>query len=104
MKLNELKLLNKDSVDRDSSMQEKSVKKKQIGKVVSDKMQKTVVVEVERLKKHKRYERIMRIRKNFKAHDEKEICNIGDKVRIEETRPLSKTKRWRIIEIIEKAK
>ena len=67
-------------------------------------MNKTVVVMVERLFKHPEYETYVRKRKKFKAHDEKNECGIGDKVRIEETRPLSKTKRRRVVEIIEKAK
>ena len=72
-------------------------KKRLIGKVVSDKMQKTVVVKVGRLQKHPKYERRYKIHKNYKAHDEKEEYKIGDKVVIEECRPISKEKRWRVI-------
>lgn len=72
--------------------------KKQLqGKVVSDKMQKTVVVEVERLKEHPKYKKRFRVRKRYKAHDEKEEYRVGDTVVIEESRPLSKEKRWRVI-------
>lgn len=67
------------------------------GKVVSDKMNKTRVVEVERLKKHPRYEKYYKVSKRFKAHDENNEYHIGDEVIIEETRPLSKEKRWKII-------
>lgn len=70
------------------------------GTVVSDKMQKTVVVRVDRLKKHPKYERRYRVSKKFKTHDEKGEFHIGDKVMIEETRPLSRDKRWRVIKKI----
>ena len=82
---------------------EKNIQKKHrklIGIVVSDKMQKTVVVRVERLRKHPKYEQRYRISKKFKAHDEKGEFHKGDKVVIEETRPLSRDKRWRVIEKI----
>jgi small subunit ribosomal protein S17 len=72
-------------------------KKKLAGKVVSDKMQKTVVVEVERLKEHAKYKRRYKIHKKYKAHDEKGEYKIGDRVIIEECRPISKEKRWRVI-------
>lgn len=75
-------------------------KRKLIGKVISDKMQKTVVVEVERLKEHPLYKRRILQRKKYKAHDEKEKCKIGDKVVIEECPPISKDKKWRVIEIL----
>ncbi len=72
--------------------------KKQLkGIVVSDKMQKTVVVEVERIKEHPKYKRRYKIHKRFKAHDEKEEYKVGDRVIIEECRPLSREKRWRVI-------
>jgi len=75
--------------------------KKQLqGIVVSDKMQKTVVVEVERLKEHPKYKRRYKVRKKYKAHDEKREYKIGDKVIIEECRPISKDKRWRVIKKI----
>ncbi len=70
------------------------------GIVVSNKMQKTVVVEVERLKEHKKYKRRYRVRKKYKAHDEKGEYKVGDKVIIEECRPISKEKRWRVIKKI----
>jgi len=73
------------------------------GKVVSDKMQKTVVVVVETLVRHPIYGRRMRRTKRYKAHDETNRCQTGDLVRIEETRPLSKEKRWRVIQVLRKA-
>jgi len=73
------------------------------GKVVSNKMDKTVVVAVETLVRHPLYQRIIRQTKKFKAHDEKNACRNGDKVRLMETRPLSKEKRWRVIEILERS-
>jgi small subunit ribosomal protein S17 len=72
-------------------------KKRLIGKVVSDKMDKTVVVEVERIKVHPKYKRRYKVSKRYKAHDEKNEYKVGDKVMIEECRPLSKEKRWRVI-------
>lgn len=74
------------------------------GIVVSDKMQKTVVVEVEDRAKHPLYGKVIRRTTKYKAHDEAEICSIGDRVRLMETRPMSATKRWRVVEILEKAK
>ncbi len=74
-----------------------------IGTVVSDKMDKTIVVLVERLVKHRLYLKYIRRRAKFAAHDEGNNCRIGDKVMITESRPLSKTKRWRVSEIVEKA-
>lgn len=73
-----------------------------LGRVVSDKMQKTVVVRVEYLKPHPIYRKIIRRSKKFHAHDEDNSCRIGDMVRIEETRPLSKTKCWRVTEIVKR--
>jgi small subunit ribosomal protein S17 len=88
--------------------QEESVKtgkrKEFVGNVVSDKMQKTIVVEVNRLVSHAKYGKTMKSKARFKAHDEKNEAHVGDKVRICETRPLSKDKRWRLAEIILKAK
>lgn len=78
-------------------------RKTRIGRVVSDKMDKTVVVQVERLAPHPLYGKILRRRKKFKAHDENNECRIGDLVEIMETRPLSKTKRWRVVRILERA-
>jgi len=73
-----------------------------IGRVVSNKMQKTIVVAVESLKKHRIYKRTYRQTKRFHVHDETNICQIGDMVRIEECRPLSKTKHWRLVEIMKR--
>ncbi len=81
----------------------KKVKTK-IGKVVSDGMEKSVVVKVEYLVSHPLYKKRIKKSSKFMAHDEKDICNIGDKVKIAETRPLSKRKRWRVTEILEKTK
>ena len=79
-------------------------RKMRIGNVVSDKMDKTVVVTVEDRVAHKRYKKIIKRTYRLKAHDELNECGIGDKVRVMETRPLSRDKRWRVVEIIEKAK
>lgn len=84
-------------------MEERGKRKVLTGKVVSDKMDKTVVVAVETMVKHPLYQRIVRRTRKFKAHDEQNSCRVGDKVRMMETRPLSKEKRWRIIEILERA-
>jgi small subunit ribosomal protein S17 len=75
-------------------------RQQKVGKVVSNKMQKTIVVAVESLKKHRLYKKTYKVTKRFKAHDETNAANIGDMVRIEETRPLSKEKRWRLVEIL----
>ncbi|MBI3978765.1 MAG: 30S ribosomal protein S17 [Chloroflexi bacterium] len=72
-----------------------------IGRVVSDKMKKTVVVEVERRKSHPLYHRIVRKTKRYKAHDEQGVAHLGDRVRIEETRPISKDKHFRVVEIVQ---
>lgn len=79
-------------------------RKVRIGLVVSDKMDKTVVVQIEDRVKHVLYGKVMRRNKKVKVHDENNECGIGDRVRIMETRPLSATKHWRVVEIIEKAK
>ena len=76
------------------------VRKEKIGRVVSDKMDKTIVVSVERLSRHPLYKRVIRLTTKFKAHDERNEARIGDTVRIVESRPLSATKRWRMVEII----
>ena len=81
-----------------------SSRKTRIGKVVSDKMDKTIVVIVEDRVAHPLYKKIIKTTYRLKAHDEKNECRIGDRVRVMETRPLSKDKRWRLDEIIEKAK
>jgi len=83
---------------------ERNLRKVREGIVVSDKMQKTIVVKIEESVKHPKYGKIMKRSVKFKAHDENNDCGIGDKVRIMETRPLSKDKRWRLVEILEKAK
>lgn len=85
-------------------MSERSLRKTRIGLVVSDKMDKTVVVAIQRLVKHPLYGRIIKLTSKFKAHDEANECKVGDKVKVMETRPLSKDKRWRVVNIIEKAK
>jgi small subunit ribosomal protein S17 len=81
-----------------------SGRKTLIGKVVSTKMAKTIVVQVERQKAHPLYRRVVSRSKKFYAHDEKGIANVGDFVKVEETRPLSKLKRWRLMEVVKKAK
>ncbi len=84
-------------------MSERSQRKVQIGKVISDKMDKTVVVSVETYKKHSLYGKRIKHTKKFKAHDENNQAKLGDTVKIMETRPLSKDKRWRLVEIVEEA-
>ena len=79
-------------------------RKTRIGKVVSDKMQKTIVVAIEELVQHKLYKKAVKRTVKFKAHDENNEAHVGDKVAIMETRPLSKEKRWRLVQIVEKAK
>jgi len=83
---------------------QRNLRKERIGVVVSNKMQKSIVVEVERREKHPIYGKFIKKTSRFMAHDEKNDCNIGDTVRIMETRPLSKRKCWRLVEIIERAK
>ena len=85
-------------------MTDRNERKSKTGVVVSNKMEKTVVVAVERLDQHSLYSKSVRQTVKFKAHDENNESNVGDKVKIMETRPLSKDKRWRVIEIVEKAK
>ena len=85
-------------------MSERNVRKTKVGKVVSDKMDKTVVVAVEELEQHKLYKKAIKPTVKFKAHDETNEAHEGDKVSIMETRPLSKDKRWRVVEVIERAK
>jgi len=84
--------------------EKRNERKVRIGKVVSDKMQKTVVVAVERLVQHPLYNKPVKMTTKFKAHDENNESKTGDTVKIMETRPLSKDKRWRVVEILEKAK
>ena len=83
---------------------ERNERKIRVGKVVSDKMDKTVVVAVEYKTQHKLYKKTIISTVKFKAHDENNECHVGDVVRIEETRPLSKQKHWRVVTIVEKAK
>lgn len=83
---------------------ERNERKVREGEVVSDKMDKTVVVVEETMKLHKLYKKRVKFSKRYKAHDENNECKVGDKVRIMETKPLSKDKHWRVVEIIEKAK
>jgi len=78
-------------------------RKVKVGRVVSDKMDKTIVVSVERLARHRIYKRVIRLTTKFKAHDERNEAHIGDTVRIEESRPLSATKRWRLVEVVARA-
>ena len=85
-------------------MAERNMRKTRIGRVVSDKMDKTIVVAVEDNVRHPLYKKIMKRTTKFKAHDENNECKVGDRVEIMETRPLSKEKRWRLVRIIEKAK
>lgn len=85
-------------------MSDRNMRKTDIGMVVSNKMDKTAVVAIQNSVKHKFYDKIIKRTIKLKVHDENNECNIGDKVRIMETRPLSKDKRWRLVEIIEKAK
>ena len=85
-------------------MAERNLRKTRVGMVVSDKMDKTVVVIVEDRVAHKTYKKIIGRTYRLKAHDENNECGIGDRVRIMETRPISKDKRWRLVEIVEKAK
>ena len=82
----------------------RAFRKTRVGQVVSDKMDKTIVVAIEDSVQHKLYKKIVKRTYKLKAHDEKNECGIGDRVRVMETRPLSKDKRWRVVEIIEKAK
>jgi small subunit ribosomal protein S17 len=86
-----------------AAMKNRGMKRQLVGTVVSNKMDKPVIVQVERLVKHKLYHKFIRRRSKFSAHDESNTCQIGDKVMLSESRPLSKTKRWRVSEIIEKA-
>lgn len=85
-------------------MSERNLRKTRVGNVVSDKMDKTVVVAIQDSVRHPLYKKIVKRTVKFKAHDESNQCGIGDRVRIMETRPISKDKRWRVVEVIEKAK
>ena len=85
-------------------MEERNLRKTRVGKVISDKMDKTVVVAIEDHVQHPLYKKIVKKTYKLKAHDENNDCRIGDTVKVMETRPLSKDKRWRLVQIIEKAK
>ena len=85
-------------------MEERNLRKTRVGKVVSDKMDKTIVVAVEDHVKHPLYKKIVKRTYKLKAHDEQNECRVGDTVKVMETRPLSKDKRWRLVELMDKAK
>ena len=85
-------------------MSDRNMRKTQVGKVVSNKMDKTIVVAIQDSVKHPLYKKVIKRTVKLKAHDENNECTIGDRVRVMETRPLSKDKRWRLVEVIEKAK
>ena len=85
-------------------MEKRNLRKERIGVVTSDKMEKSIVVSVERKVKHPKYGKFVKKTTRFVAHDENNDCHVGDTVRIMETRPLSKSKNWRIVEIVERAK
>ena len=85
-------------------MEKRNLRKERIGVVTSNKMQKSIVVSVERKVKHPKYGKFVKMTTKFVAHDENDDCNIGDTVKIMETRPLSKSKNWRLVEVIERAK
>jgi small subunit ribosomal protein S17 len=86
-----------------SAVEVRGQRKTKVGRVVSDKMDKTIVVSVERLSRHALYKRVIRLTTRFKAHDERNEARVGDTVLIEESRPLSATKRWRLVEILQRA-
>jgi small subunit ribosomal protein S17 len=83
---------------------ERNKRKTRVGLVVSNKTQKTIVVAIDRLLRHPRYNRVIKRTSKLYAHDEKNQCQIGDKVKVMETRPLSRLKRWRVVEVLKKAK
>jgi len=85
-------------------MSERGIRKSRVGVVVSDKMDKTIVVKIERKAMHPLYGKTVKITKKYKAHDEENVAKVGDKVLITETRPLSRDKRWRLVRVIEAAK
>lgn len=92
------------SEDQNVKVEERNRRKERIGYVVSDKMDKTIVVELEDRVKHPLYGKIIRTTSKVKAHDEEQVAGVGDRVRLMETRPVSATKRWRLVEVLEKAK
>ena len=89
---------------KEKTVEERNLRKTRVGRVVSDKMDKTITVAIEDHVKHPLYGKIVKVTKKIKAHDENNECKIGDRVKVMETRPLSKDKRWRLVEIVEKAK
>ena len=93
-----------DNVDKTDNNTERKMRKQRVGVVISNKMNKTVVVKIEERVRHPKYGKIMKRSIKLKAHDEKNECDIGDKILVMETRPLSKDKRWRLVEILEKVK
>jgi small subunit ribosomal protein S17 len=93
-----------EAVTEATATSERNRRKTRVGLVVSDKMDKTVVVSVEDRVKHALYGKVLRRTRKLKAHDEQNQCGVGDRVLIMETRPLSATKRWRVVEVVEKAK
>jgi small subunit ribosomal protein S17 len=93
-----------DQTTVDASTEQRGYRKTREGYVISDKMDKTVVVAVEDRVKHPKYGKVLRRTKKYKAHDEQNACGVGDRVLLMETRPLSATKRWRVAEILERAK
>ena len=90
--------------DAQQQTEARASRKVRMGRVISDKMEKTVVVQVANRKSHPLYKKVQQRRVNFKAHDETNECRVGDLVRIMETRPLSKDKHWRVVEVVEKAR
>lgn len=85
-------------------MSTRNLRKERVGIVTSNSMNKSIVVSIEQKKQHEKYGKFVKSTNKFVAHDEKEECNVGDTVKIMETKPLSKTKNWRLVEVIEKAK
>ena len=96
--------MSEDTKVSETATEARASRKERIGYVVSDKMQKTIVVELEDRKRHALYGKIIRTTSKVKAHDEDGVAGVGDRVRIMETRPLSATKHWRLVEVLEKAK
>ena len=96
--------MSEQTVNTAATTEERGRRKVREGYVVSDKMDKTIVVEVEDRKKHPRYGKVVRSTAKLKAHDEQNTAGVGDRVLLMETRPLSSTKRWRLVEVLEKAK
>lgn len=92
-----------EQVRQETAGTERGHRKERVGVVTSTAMQKTITVAVESVKQHRLYKKALKRTKKFKAHDEHEICRVGDVVRIRETRPLSRTKRWRLVDIVKRA-